>query len=121
MLINLIPKLGDPDSTNPGGPCSGVDGGTDESMSQQFGIIPKLADPDSCCVRPSETSNCRNVRKYNGISAPCSRADDGAHESTSPQASITPKSGQIADLSRCPLCADFVAEVADESRKLRRR
>ena len=52
MLINLIPKLGDPDSTNPGGPCSGVDGGTDESMSQQFGIIPKLADPDSCCVRP---------------------------------------------------------------------
>jgi len=52
-------------------------------------LIPKLADPDSCRLRPSETSNCRNARKHNGISAPCSRADDGAHESTSPQASIS--------------------------------
>ena len=48
----------------------------------------KTRRPDSCCLRPSETSNCRNARKHNGISAPCSRADDGAHESTSPQASI---------------------------------
>ena len=52
-------------------------------------LIPKLADPDSGRLRPSETSNCRNARKHNGISAPCSRADDGAHESTSPQASIS--------------------------------
>jgi hypothetical protein len=66
--------------------------GSRRSLNLRIGIIPKLADPDSCRVRPSETSNCRNVRRYNGISAPCSRADDGAHESTSPQAGISPLS-----------------------------
>src|SRR6516162_7889067 len=64
--------------------------GSSRSLNLRIGIIPKLADADSCCVRPSETSNCRNARKYNGISAPCPNADDGAHESTSPQASIIP-------------------------------
>src|SRR6516225_5651560 len=63
--------------------------GSSRSLNLRIGIIPKLADADSCCVRPSETSNCRNARKYNGISAPCPNADDGAHESTSPQASIS--------------------------------
>ena len=47
-------------------------------------LIPACRDVDySCCVRPSEASIGRNVRRYNGISAPSSRADGGAHESGS--------------------------------------
>src|SRR5262245_66106003 len=46
-------------------------------------LIPACGDVDSCCVRPSETSVGRNVRRYNGISVPPSRADGGAHESGS--------------------------------------
>src|SRR6266478_2743273 len=76
-----------------------------EGVLRREGLIPKLADADSCCVRPSETSNCRNARKYNGISAPCPHADDGAHESTSPQASI------IHPLPRPRLSANSAAQA----------
>src|SRR5216684_104246 len=34
---------------------------------------------------------------------------------------LPPKADKRVDVSLSPLCADFVAEVADESRKLRRR
>jgi hypothetical protein len=30
-------------------------------------LIPKLADPDSCCVRPTGTFHCKNMRWSNGI------------------------------------------------------
>src|SRR6516162_3806294 len=46
-----------------------ADGGANESMSPQLGIIPQLADPDSCCLRPFRDIHCRNVRRSNGICA----------------------------------------------------
>ena len=49
-------------------------------------VIPKLPDADSCCVRPTETSIAKSVRRSNGIQAPC--ADRPADESVSPQSGI---------------------------------